>query len=230
MNIINFSTPQNIVEFCEKSLDPEAMDELIREHQDIGLSDPALEENLRAGNYKAVLTSLWSERDRTRCLAWLESKADELHPVLMFELAIAKFGAYPTVDTINLVSVPLLRAAYFRVHQDSQCAKDVSVKNGDAAERMSMTYLQRLGVRTRALLGCPLEEVLERSQDIRIAAIKEKVLETARLSLSRDLPSPDWVGWHGMAVFIQGAPDMHLPEEYKQIRDAEANKAIQYME
>jgi hypothetical protein len=145
----------------------------------------------------------------------------------MFELAIAEFSAKPTAETIHLLSIPLIKAASFRVAQDAQCSTDASVKYGDASMRMSITYEQRLKNRVQALLNCPLEDILKEQQNERMAAIKKKVLETAKLSLSTSLPSPDWVGWHGMSVFISGAPKMHEASEYKQIRDAYANKAIE---
>ena len=180
-------------------MNPQAIDKIIKKNKAVGLSDPALDENLKAGEYKAVLKKVWGERDRTIRLQWLENKSNELHPVLMFELAVAKFVASPTIETINLVSIPLIKAASFRVSQDAQCSKDPSVKNGDAATRMSMTYQQRLEKLIQSNLGCSLEKVVSENQDIRVAAIRSQVLETARLSLSSDLPSPDWIGWHGMA-------------------------------
>jgi hypothetical protein len=230
MNIVNLSNPNNIVSFCETSLDRQAMNAIIQEHKSVGLSDPALADNLKTGHYQAVLVSLWSERDRTRRLEWLESKANESHPVLMFELAVAKFVAAPTVETVNRVSIPLIKAAVFRVSQDAQCSKDPSVKNGDAGERMSMTYAARLGKLVQTTLKCSLEEVLKNHQDDRVTAIKSKVLETAKLSVSKDLPSPDWVGWHGLSVFIQGAPSMYPADQYKSIRDAYAYEMIKTIE
>lgn len=226
MSSVHFTDVRNMALFCEQSLDPKTIDAMIRENKDVGLSDPALEDNLKTGNYRAVLVALWSERDRTRRLNWLESKADELHPVLMLELAIAKFGASPTIETINSFSIPLMKAAYFRIIQDAQCSKEPSVKHGDAATRMSMTYERRLNGRIKALLNTSLEETVAENRELRIAAIKAKVMETAQLSLSKDLPSPNWIGWHGLAVFINGIPDMYSADEYKQIRDAYANEAL----
>lgn len=227
MSAINISNATNIVSFCERSLDLEAMDLMIRANKGIGLSDPFLEDNLKRGDYRAVLVSVWSERDRPRRLAWLESKSNELHPVLMFELSVAKFVASPTAETVNSFSVPLIQAAAFRVTQDAQCAKDVSVKNGDAAIRMSTTYARRLHRQVEATLQRSLPQVLSDHQDARIAAIKEKVLTTAQLSQRQDLPSPDWIGWHGLSVFIQGKPNMHPAGEYKQIRNAYASEVIE---
>lgn len=226
MSFVNGSNPKNVVSFCEKSLDREAMDAMIQEHKSVGLSDPALADNLKTGNFQAVLVSLWSERDRTRRLEWLESKANELHPVLMFELAVAKFVAAPTVETVIRVAIPLIKAAGFRVKQDACCSRDSSVKDGDAGERMSITYLNRLERQVQATFNHSLTEIVSDHQEACTAAIKSKVLETARLSISRDLPSPYWIGWHGLSVFMQGAPRMYPADQYTRIRDEYANKVI----
>jgi hypothetical protein len=218
--------PVNTVSFCETSLDPKAMDAIIKENQTVGLSNPDLEKNLTVGKYPPVLVSLWSERDRAKRRSWLESKVDELHPVLMFELSVAKFVASPTIETIISVSMPLMRSAVFRVLQDAQCSEDPSVKHGDASLRMRSTYEKRLAKKVQEILKRSLQDIVDESRDMLQTAIKAELLKTARLSMSRDLPSPDWIGWHGLSVAISGAPKMYPSCEYKEIRDAYALEHI----
>ena len=202
------------------------MHQLIQEYQGVGLSDPFLETNLQAGNYSDVLLSLWFEGNLSRRLEWLRSKSNELHPVLMFEQAIAEFTAAPTAETVNFISVPLLNAAGFRVSQDALCVREMSLKNGDSADCMHMIYTERLERRMKTLLNLSLERVSLENPEGREAAIKAKVLETAQASRSIDLPSPKWIGWHGMSVLLARKPDMHPASEYKQIRDAYALNQI----
>lgn len=223
---VNYISNANVINFCDLSLDRKAMNALIHENKHIGLSDPALEVNLEQGSYQKVLAALWSERDRTRRVEWLESKEGELHPVLMFELAVAKFVKTPTIETINEVSIPLMKAADFRIQQDAQCCQEPSVKNGDASTRMSIVYQTRLNQRIQASLNTSLANVLSENAKIRVAAIREKMLETATLSLSRALPSPNWVGWHGIHACMTGTVDMYPENEYKQIRDCFAQDVL----
>ncbi len=224
MSCINFVCPQNLVSFCERSLDPRDMNSMIRRNNGVGLSAPQLQDKLKSGDYQFVLEALWSDRDRSRRLNWLQERKDELHPVLMFELAVAKFVASPTIETIVSISIPIMKAASFRVAQDSQCSDDSSVKYGDASERMTLTYLKRLDSRVQAVLHTSIDDVIQNHQNI--DANKTKVLETARLSRTTELPSPDWIGWHGMSVFIHGRPNMRPATEYQQIRNQFADEII----
>ncbi len=223
---INCRNHSNLVSFVEASLDPVQMNQLIQERKHIGLNDPALEDNLRAGRYQPVLQALWSERDRDRRLAFLDSKKQELHPVLMFEEAIARFGASPTNETVHSVAIPLIDAAAFRVNQDAQCASDCSVKYGDAAARMHLAYGRRLTNRVQALMHRPLHEIAREHQQELKTSTTAKVLDVARQSLSTELPSPDWVGFHGMELFISGKPDMYPADQYAERRHAYARTEI----
>jgi hypothetical protein len=226
MNNVNYITPQDVVAFCRKSLDPVAINQMFQENRGRDLSDPLLGTNLQAGKYIDVLVSLWCERDRQRRLEWLRAKSPELHPVLMFEQAIAEFTDEPTIETINLISIPLMNSAGFRVDQDSRCAQDISVKEGDAAQYMYTTYVERLDRRVRAVLTRSIVSIYEENPEWREEAIKAKVLATVQASLTRTLPSPNWVGWHGTSVFITGAPDMRPADQHKLIRDEFALKLI----
>jgi hypothetical protein len=209
--------PCNIVVFCKHSLNNLMMNNMIRQNNGVGLSDPSLDIELQAGNYEPVLQSLWCEKSEQRRLEWLQGKAKELHPILMFELAIAKFDNAPTAETVNSVSIPLIEAAAFRVWQDSQCSKDLSVKYGDAEKCMFEIYIARLKKQVKLKLNCTAEDILNQSE--REPACLAKVQETAQASIDITLPSPRWVGWHGQAAHSRGAPNMYPENEHKRIRD-----------
>ncbi|MDP1608329.1 MAG: hypothetical protein Q8L98_03330 [Chlamydiales bacterium] len=230
MMSVNYVSNANVINFCDLSLDRAAMNSIIHENKHIGLSDPELEAHLEQGSYQKVLVALWSERDRTRRVEWLESKEGGLHPVLMFELAVAKFVKTPTIETVNKVSIPLMKAADFRVQQDSQCSKEPSVKYGDASARMCLIYQTRLNQRIQASLNTSLEKILSENQNLRVAAIRKKALETAQLCLSGALPSPNWVGWHGVNACMTGVLDMYPDNEHKQIRDRFAQDVLRALE
>lgn len=227
---VNMRNHADLVSFVETSLDPVQMNQLIQDRKHIGLNDPALEDNLRAGKYQPVLQALWSERDRDRRLAFLDSKKQELHPVLMFEEAIARFGASPTLETVHSVAIPLIDAAAFRVNQDAQCASDSSVKYGDAAARMHLTYGRRLAIRVQNLMHRPLHDIARENHQALKTSITAKVLDVARQSLSTELPSPQWVGFHGMEMFMSGKPGMHSADQYANYRNAYARTEIEKLQ
>ena len=95
---------------------------------------------MKKSDYIPILKAIWSERNRTLRLKWLQSHAAEFHAPLMYEQAISEFVVNPTAATLFQKTLPLIRAATFRVYQDSQCCKDSSVCKGDAPLRMESTY------------------------------------------------------------------------------------------
>ncbi len=201
------------------------MDAVIRADNGVGLSEPTLGADLQAGNYGPVLKSLWCERDRTRRLDWLRSKANELHPPLMFEQAIAEFGADPTATTVNLVSIPMMQGAAFRVTQDFACAADRSVRVEGAADCLVKIYMERLEKQVQLKLRCSIKDI---SSDERDPACLAKIREIAQAAIDQTLPSPRWVGWHRMDGSLKGFPSMYPESEHKQRRDACARDAIQF--
>lgn len=201
--------------FCALRNQPVVANAIIEEGRAEGLSrTDYLKRLAEEGQYIPVLKAVWSERDRPRRLEWLRANAS-LHAPLMFERAIAEFALSPTVQTIHLVSLPLIEAAKLRVQQDCQCSQDPSVYAGDAHELMAHIYLESL----ERLSLEKLHQSVDRSGSFRgeQAAIVEKKLETMRLSMSTPLPSPEWTKWHSPGALTWNMP-MHSPFEWQDRR------------
>lgn len=224
---ISINCTKSVVNLCDQErLNPIELSN-IRKANPKGLTETAtLSEHLSRNDYIPVLYSIWSERNQARRLEWLKLQAPSLHAPLLFEQAIAEFAAAPTVDTINTISFPLMKVAGFRVSQDMTCSTDPSVSFGDAAVRLTIAYQSRLEKLVKKHLNKSLAQILTENKDIRMAAIEKKAKETIQASLSCQLPLPDWIGWHGMSVFVNGVIKMHPASKYKELRDAYATKIL----
>lgn len=223
VSFASYTNLQSVVSFCDTRLIPAKVQVIINEGKAVGLSNgEALNEQLKNSDYIPVLKAIWSERDRSRRLEWLRSHAPEMHAPLMYEQALAEFVASQTVETVTKISLPLIQAATFRVYQDSQCSSDASVYKGDAPVRMKLTYLKSLDTLTKKFLKTPLSEI--KAENNYMAA---KVVEVAQASMSQELPSPNWIGHHGMSVFIDGKIAMHPEENHKEIRKKAAEEIIE---
>lgn len=216
MNVVSFSNSQNLVSFCEQRLKREAVSQIIKKNKE-GVNSPQIEEKLQSNDYISVLSLIWGERDSAKRLSWLRNHASELHAPLLYEQAIAEFKESPTVETVVQVSLPLIKAASFRVRQDAQCSQDPSVYNGDAHLRMEMTYGQALieGMKKYAS-DLDLGTIQSQNKDAIREATLNKVKEIAQQTIANPdaLPSPNWIGFHGMSCFIKGGPDMLAPSQF----------------
>ncbi|MCI0382360.1 MAG: hypothetical protein L0207_04850 [Chlamydiae bacterium] len=223
--IMNFSAnEQDVVSFCEKQLNPTEADKIIKEGK--GLSNSAeIEKNLKESRYIPVLKALWSEKDKEKRLEWLKSHS-KLHAPLMFEQAIAEFVNYPTVEAIHSISMPLIKAATFRVLQDSKCSRDPSVFNGDAPGRVAETYMKILENQVQKHLKKSLADIGNEKKEMLASFIRSKLIEIIKQSKEKELPDPSWIGWHGMSVFIDGKIEMHPASDYKKIRDQAADEML----
>lgn len=164
-----------------------------------GLSDlPKLQEN-----YTAVLSALWSENDSKKKLQWLREHAVDLHPLLMYELAIEEFKVSTTIETLNTVSAPLIRSASFRVLQDLRCFDSSSLIH--APKFLEELYVKAL----RREVRVEMMESYVLSQNMRLSKIHSKLKEVALLSMSMNLPSPKWIA--------KGS--MHSENHWKALRD-----------
>jgi hypothetical protein len=223
MNSITFGNPLNVVSFCEKRLAPSEVDKIIQEGKE-GLSNTEkLNGHLAKSEYIPVLKAIWRERDRARRLTWLQSHASELHAPLMFEQALAEFVNVPTIETLFNTSLPLIRAAVFRVEQDSVCSADASVCHGDAPSRMLMLYQKIIFGLTQKHLQKDLALLIMENETLVQSNCIAKVLEVARLSLTCELPSPTWIGFHGLNVMLEGKILMHPDDQFKSLRVKKAH-------
>jgi hypothetical protein len=222
--MVNIVNPSDIVCFCSLRNNPEAADRIVRESH--GLSDlETIERNLASGDYTSVLKAVWSERDRSKRLTWLRDHFRLLHAPLMYELAIAEFVAQPSVETINKISIPLMKVASFRIAQDASCVNDSSAQAGVSA----MEYVYTTALRTQVEKKLPnisLEHIFEQNRDERLACIKAKVREVAEMSKHTHLPDPTWIAFHGMKVIITGHVEMAPQERWHELTDQVANKIL----
>lgn len=227
MTVINFSNSLSTINFCDKRLNPKLANEVMAKYE-AGCLAPEKSEYYKtlaiAGDYIRVLGAVW--KDKENRLTFLRELAPQFHAPLMFEQAIAEFVANPTAETVNLVSVPLLKAAIFRVRQDTQCSTDSSVVHGDADMRLQLIYVPSLENAIKKYLGKTLADVQKDFALERQKAMGEKITEVARESMTINLPSPNWIGQHGMSIFLSGSISMHPESEYKRIRDDFAKKII----
>lgn len=183
------------------------------------------DESLKKCDYISVLKAIWSENDTARRVAWLRSHASELHAPLMYEQAIAEFLIAPTIDTVKQVSLPLLKSATFRVEQDSKCSKDISVNNGDAHICMDETYKMVLNARVVKILNKSIPDIAQNCKDTILANVNQKMITTAQASLATQLPSPNWIRFHGIDA-LMGTNSMHPESEFKKYRDEYANNML----
>lgn len=220
MNIVSISL------FCDTRLNAVESNKIIQKYKSVGLSNRnALDDALARVDYITVLSHVWAERNRESRLTWLREKEGEMHAPLLFELAIAEFNAAPTVETVINVAYPLLKAATLRVMQDAACSKDLSVKNGDLALRLEMTYTAALEKKTQEVLHQSLEEI--KSVDINQwnGAFRTKGVKLLDSTIGKPLPNPQWVDSHGMGKFM-GARYTYSMEECARIRNEFALKNL----
>ncbi len=235
MSVTSRLNGQSTVSFCEYRLVPREANRVMKLYE-----KDCLAENKRGvyidlvvqGLYNEALGAVW--RDKDNRLDFLRIVEPGFHAPLMFERVVAELTANPTIDTICRICLPLLRAAAFRVVQDSKCSTDNSVHNGDAGTRMSMTYEASLAKKIESLskkdgtelYGKSLKSIYEENKDLIVRGRQKAVLETANATLTASLSSPDWIGKHGMNMFLEGKISMYPLSEYKSIRDAYAESVI----
>lgn len=221
---VNFSNPTNVVAFCESYFNKAELEKIKKEGKESGLSyTNVLSEQLSHGNYIPVLKAIWSEENPERKITWLRTCAlTQLHGPLMFELAVEEFAHDPRPVVLNARSLPLIKAAAFRVQQDAKCSKDASVYNGDAHARMFGAYVARLNELTQKFLGMTprqAESLVQPDPNYSLATIASR-------SLTVELPSPVWIKNHGMAFFLKEEGPMHPEADFKRIRDAYAHEEL----
>jgi hypothetical protein len=212
----------DVVSFCEIRNDPKAFSAYIQAEGAQGISNgEALKALAEKGDYIPVLKAIWSEKDHTRQLTWLRSNAS-LHAPLMFELALAEFAAAPTVETIELISFPLISAANLRINQDSVCSQDYFIYSLPPSD-MGKAYCKSLDQLMQKHLFHPFDR-FNLSQRCLQASI-QKSIETLLSSKSLPLPNPTWISWHTDAT-ASDALKMHPAGDWKKLREDFANKKL----
>jgi len=223
--VFTFSHPDCLISFCERCLDPIHLDVIIKESRERELY-AVFFNSLNHQNYIRAYKGLWCMGKKRR-LKVLRECEEGLHSPLMYEQAVAEFVSIPTIETLENISIPLIRAAGFRLLQDSKCSVDPSVCINDFDKRMERVYFERLDILTQMHLQRPLEEIMrEDCKEIEEKAVK-KVLEVAKRSIYQQLPPPHWINSSGLALLVDSESlCMLFGRECKVIRDRFAYKTI----
>lgn len=176
-----------------------------------GLEGGRTEEALEEGDYPTVLFHIWNETDHEKRFTWLCEHA-KFHAPLYFELALEWYWKYPYVETVALISLPLIKCGAFLASQAALHFEDHTILSvGAFIERIYLQHLEKLVLETgRMSLGtiyrsCK-EDILERTA--------HHISNLIDFTMLADLPSPDWVAWHGMTACVSGQlPRKVLPLE-----------------
>lgn len=223
MHAIDFHLPQDVLGFLEKYANPNNYKILMESPRSVSLFDPQVDRFLEQGNFPQVLTCLWKETDLGKRHAWLESKSPELHPILMYELAIVIFSTRPSQDTLSHETFPLLDAARFRLYQEAECSLNLAIK-GSVVRQIHELFRARLSMLVYKRLKEPyieLELKLKKRE-----FILPKVHQVAQQTIGTKLSSPLWIGWCGMNIFSQGRPLMIAPGMFQEARNTYASDVL----
>ncbi len=212
----------SVIEFCERGrlFAPGTKFKMIYEADFLsGEKREKIMPSLSDGNYIFAIGAIWS--DAKNRLQFLRECAPLLHAPLMFEEAIAEFEARPSEETINTISIPLIRAAGFRMTQDAICSTDPDVYRGGGEKEMIRVYMTALDSAVQKRLGKMLYTVLQSNQKIRGSAIIQKVIQVAKHSNSIKLPPAKWIS------VTQGREAKMSPlDQHEKLRSAFAEEII----
>jgi hypothetical protein len=223
MSPLIFLPPCNVLGFLEKYANKKTLKSLLESEDSVDLSSPEIDYSLSRCEFPKVLTALWKEPDIAKKVTWLVSKSQQLHPILLYEEAIAKFSLHPTSDGLTNEMIPLMDAAYFRLYQDAQCSLNSDVKT-HLVDRIHELFQIRFSSLVFKQFQKPFFELEMQLKNKEICALK--VQEVAKLSLSTELPSPVWLGECGMNMFSVGKPNMAPAAMFDTIRKTYAQEQL----
>jgi hypothetical protein len=122
-----------LIALCRASTLDESLEALVKEGREKGLSEEMLPMLLKEGSYEDACKVIWGI-DQERRYEVLSSFVDDLHMVVMYELAIEEFRNHPIERTIYEIAIPLIKAASFRFSQDLECSVYAVVLKADIQE------------------------------------------------------------------------------------------------
>lgn len=214
----------NIAEFCEQRLSPVAFAKIVERQTFTSLTDNAhLERQLECGDFNSVLETIWCERDVKKKLTWLRGKSDQLHPLLIYELAIAEFEDCPKWSTLHLISIPLVKVANFRTYQDCACLKVKKSVYENVSERFDKIYMACLSVLSLEKCKRNFDMLTTAQSKISDREIREMVRVAATCTLLLQPSRFNWLRFYGRSSFLDEIPAVANP---KAKMDALAHKLI----
>ncbi len=200
---------------CSRRLDEDTFEALAEAFPD-GMNTPGLTKNLTDGLYNPVVCAIWGEQNIEKKVEWLRSHA-MMHAPLMLEQAIEEFENCPTVQTIVRISIPLIHAATFRIHQDASCLRGYSRQLVPLADMVYKTYTEALVVKMSEKRPClDLEKILlDKSREIkRFTQEYLSIIAERTIRAPDTLPTPVWISYN-----LEGKQWPMVPaEKYNSIR------------
>jgi hypothetical protein len=219
------SHPVSIVSFCSQRSNPGAIGRIRKEYGEdcLDRESSKFDKLARAGEYIQVLGAVWS--DKSNRLLFLRRHAQELHAPLMFEQAIAEFTANPTKSTLQYTSLPLIKAAAFRIDQDAKSLPDPSEFNGDPATQMFKIYIAALDTQVQKHLNFQLNIIEQNVPDLNKSNVR-KILEVANRSIKIKLPPPDYIAPEQESALLPPFYAGSASEVHARLRDDFAREII----
>lgn len=230
MGISYFS--RNIFSFCQNRSDQGYVDAIVAQAN--YFDEPKtvdVDERLKVGDYISVITWLCCKNtvERQRCsitkyqvtihdksLVWLRNHAVPPHTPLIYERAIFEFLSAPTVTTLHMVSIPLIKAASSCVLQDCVAMKDLSERKVTIMENIEESYLTYLEKLSKKFLNCGIEEISERTRVDRAVRIREEILIIAEKSLLVEIPETIWLSWYEKEEPTKFSDRIPFAEEHRE--------------
>ncbi len=212
------SINNKVFDYCARRLDPQFLEQIRNDINNIGVETPDLEKDLQKGEYIPVLSAIWGERDQSRLVQWLRKHAG-YHAPLMFERAIAEFEAVPTVQTVVRVSLPWIHAAAVRTYQDQRCL----LNHSSESRMLSDTYLELLKDKMRESM-LDLEAVKERYKAVIHRNTFNWLSQFVNNVDMSTLPSPDWIRENSDG---SSCPMIRLTD-YNWVREMIAQEALKH--
>lgn len=208
------ATRHPLLDFCFKRQDEKAVTK-IREDNPTGLGDfTVVNESLTQERYIEVLTAVWAEKDNSKKLGWLRSKAGEYHVVLLFEHALAELVQTPTFATVQNICLPLIAIAGVRIAQDITCFKEGPKKGADIPISFVTIYqsamaaiMEKNGI---ALFAAPNLET--------IRALMTKSREIEEKTKANTLPSPRWIASRISGEKADDVEILNIPDTWRATR------------
>ncbi len=164
-----------------------------------GLADTNLvEQKLNEQDYVGVLLSIWSEQDFNRRKQWLETRANEGHPLLMIEYGkvLAQQGSIEE-------GLKWFYLGLFRAQQDAYCCECAPFDMTDQLLEREAYPKQWFDI---------MDDLLKRKTMYPLSQKKMKQAALAVLKAWKSFPSPQWMA-HCVPEAKRGEPVGLKPQE-----------------
>lgn len=213
----NVYHPKDVISYTRHLFEPSYLEGLKKKYQGLD-NNEKLTRLLKKQEYIEILNHLWTERNYTIRINWLQEAVSDNHPMMMMELAHAYFLRSPTLETYQIKSLPLLRVAKMRLEMDASCTSDESVFSGvSVVENYEMIILETLLQRNN---NDEIQEYLLKNLEgefISLYKLAKILLYPFTQKETHNLPSPSWIFYQGLGSFLD-VPNEVLAEDWDQIR------------